>query len=87
MLKYLGWFSAFEIARLSETSDYNIYSDKYTSSYPSDKWTFSTKFDVSLYNAVIEHQNTSDCSLENSQRSAGVDRDASLPDVTKITRP
>ena len=42
------------------------------SSYPSDKWKFTTIFYFSLsfsYNAVIERQNAKDFTLENRQRS------------------
>ena len=61
--------SAFEIALVRDKWLFKRTSKQSVSSYPSDKWKFTTIFYVSLYNAVIERQNTRDFTLENRQRS------------------
>ena len=64
--------AVFEIALVRDKWLFTRTSKQSVSSYPSDKWKFTTIFYFSLsfyYNAVIERQNARDFTLENRQRS------------------
>ena len=70
--KHTWYMAVFEIALVRDKWLFTRTSKQSVSSYPSDKWKFTTIFFTIInfyYNAVIERQNAKDFTLENRQRS------------------